>query len=224
MKLRALSPSVRGGLSKFGQLCLRGMVIHVPADLTHIQTELPRNFSTDDTVTVNVKQRLRYKGCYETENVRPYKILKALQYLVSHDTLWKDAGVQLRAEFAPMLEAAVQDDNAVESKGNGSMKLHQSDPEDACSEDEASSEGDDPDVHAFGNETLLDAGTDSGNIRDAVKNVAPVEGQRPISVYLDKFAKAMASPDIFGGYARSANPYMLRLCLVKSNRTLDSYS
>lgn len=87
MKLRALTPSVRGGPTKYGQLCLRGMVVNVPTDLTHIQTELPRDFSADDTVVVNIKRRLRYEGCYETENVRPYIILKALQDLVSHDTL-----------------------------------------------------------------------------------------------------------------------------------------
>jgi hypothetical protein len=69
------------------------MVINVPTDLTHIQTKLPQEFSNDDTVLVNVRRRLRYKGIYETENVRPYKILKALQYLILHATLWRGAAV-----------------------------------------------------------------------------------------------------------------------------------
>lgn len=96
MKLRALNPSVRGGSKKFGQLCLRGMVINVPTDLSLIRTELPRDISADETVTVNIKRKLRYKGCCETENVRPLKILRALQFLTTHDTLWREAGVRLR--------------------------------------------------------------------------------------------------------------------------------
>jgi hypothetical protein len=108
MKLRALSPSIQGGPKKFGQLCLCGMV-NVPTDLTHIQTELPREFSVDDTVLVKIKRRLQYKRCYETENVRPYKILKALQYLTTHATLWRDAGVQLRKEFLPLPEIDEQE-------------------------------------------------------------------------------------------------------------------
>jgi hypothetical protein len=75
MKIRALDPSVRGGPGKFGQLCLRGMVINVP---TRIQLKLPREFSADDTVVVNLKRRLQDKQFYERENVRPYKILRAL--------------------------------------------------------------------------------------------------------------------------------------------------
>lgn len=76
MKIRVLDPSVRGGLKKSGQLCLRGMVINVPTDLARIQTELPHSFSADETIVVNIKCRLRYKNCYEINNVRPFKILK----------------------------------------------------------------------------------------------------------------------------------------------------
>jgi hypothetical protein len=78
MKIRALDPSARGGPRKFGQLCLRGMVISVPTDLSRIQLQLPQEFSADDTVVVNLKRRLQYKHFYERENVRPYKILRAL--------------------------------------------------------------------------------------------------------------------------------------------------
>jgi hypothetical protein len=72
MKLRALDPSMRGGPQRFGQLCLHGMVIIVPTDLAYIQTSLPREFSADETVLINIKRMLKYKGWYESENVRPY--------------------------------------------------------------------------------------------------------------------------------------------------------
>jgi hypothetical protein len=45
MKLRVLAPSIRGGSKRFGQPCLRGMVINVPTDLTHIYTKLPQELT-----------------------------------------------------------------------------------------------------------------------------------------------------------------------------------
>jgi hypothetical protein len=95
MKLRALAPSVKGGPSKLGRLCMSGMVINVPTDLTQIQVQLPREFAVDDTVTVSIKRRLQYRKIYKTENVRLFKILRALQFLTSHDTLWRSAGLRM---------------------------------------------------------------------------------------------------------------------------------
>lgn len=54
------------------------------------------------------------------------------------------------------------------------------------------------------------------NVRDAVIDVAPGEGQHPLNLYLDKNAEEMANPDIFGGYARPENKYSYkRLCHVE---------
>jgi hypothetical protein len=36
-------------------------VINVPTDLARIQVQLPREFSVDDTVTVNLKRKMCYK-------------------------------------------------------------------------------------------------------------------------------------------------------------------
>lgn len=112
-----------------------------------------------------------------------------------------------------MLEAAVHDAKLAEPVQDGTVESDRSEPEDACSEDDASSEGDEPDAHAFGNESLLDAGTDSADVRDAVINVAPAEGQHPVSVYLDKCAE---ESDILGGRARPVNQYSYKqLCRVE---------
>lgn len=92
MKIRGLGIAAKNVSKKsnpFGQLCLSGMVVNVPTDLSKIQTLLPAIFSPEDTVTVNIKRRLCYKGFYESENVRPFKVMLALRYLVEHDTLWK---------------------------------------------------------------------------------------------------------------------------------------
>jgi hypothetical protein len=178
--------------------------------------ELPRQFSANDTVLVNIKRRLQYKHCYETENVRPYKILKALQFLTSHDTLWREAGVRMCPDFVESLDSAVHSENV----GAPQLANNESASEDvAYSEDEDLSEHSDdepPDIHAFGDETMVDDGIVDANIRDSIVNVKPGEGQHPLCLYLDKDAEEMANPDIFGGYARPKNKYSYRqLCRVE---------
>lgn len=75
MKVRGLGVSAKNMSARkksnpFGQLCLSGMVVNVPTNLAQIQIELPRSFSPDDTILVNLKRRLQYSGVYESDNVR----------------------------------------------------------------------------------------------------------------------------------------------------------
>lgn len=216
MKLRVLSPSVRGGSKKFGQLSLKGMVINVPTDLGRIQTQLPRDFSVDKTVMVNIKRRLRYKKCYESENVRPHKILSALQYLTTHETLWRRSGVQLRPEFLEVLLPSSRSADPVALSNDSKPDPERISESSEDSDDEVLSEDDAPDVHAFRDETMIDDGAVDENVRMASIDVAPGEGQRPLSLYLDKNAEEMASPDIFSGYARPECKYSFKkICRVK---------
>lgn len=214
MKIRALDPSVKGGPSKLGQLCLRGMVINVPTDLARIQLKLPRQFSTDETVVVNLKRRLQYTKFYERENVRPYKVLRALQYLTTHDTLWREAGVQLCRDFAASLGSKMK---VIETGPTETMEDdHFHDQNDDLSDDEDSSADESADAHALGDETLVDDAVADPDVRDEIINVAPGEGQHPLCLYLDKNAEEMANPDIFGGVARPGNHYSYKqLCRVE---------
>jgi hypothetical protein len=95
-----------------------------------------------------------------------------------------------------------------------------SEPENpVCSEDEdlsKSSDNEPPDVYTFGDETMVDDGIADADVRDSIVNVAPGEGQHLLCLYLDKDAKEMANPDIFGGYARPNNKYSYKqLCRVE---------
>ena len=42
----------------------------------------------------------------------------------------------------------------------------------------------------------------------AILNLAPGEGNRPKSIFLDKYSEELAYPDIFLGHARPENPYV----------------
>lgn len=63
------------------QLKLIGGCVNVPTDTAQVQTILPRTWGTEDTVGLKLKRRLRFKGSYRDENVRPTKIMDALKYL-----------------------------------------------------------------------------------------------------------------------------------------------
>lgn len=104
MKIRGPGYSSNPSSTASGQLCLSGMVVNVPTDLSRIQTVLPRSFSPEDTLTVKLKRRMRYKSYYEIDNVRPQKIISALRYLVTNDTLWKSAGVTVRPDWIQSIE------------------------------------------------------------------------------------------------------------------------
>jgi hypothetical protein len=192
MKLRALASSARGGDVRFGQLCLSGMIINVPTDLARIQVQFPRNFSVDDMVTMNLKRKRCYKKNYAVKNVRPFKIVQALRYLISHDTLSRNAGVQLRPEFhiafRPETEAPDTVAERAECGGGGDCGKQPS-----ASEDEVLSEGELVDVHSYGEETMIDDGLAEADVRDAIINVAPGEDQRPLCLYLDEAAEEMAA-------------------------------
>jgi hypothetical protein len=215
MKLRALAPSVKGGPSKLGQLCLSGMVINVPTDLARIQVQPPREFAVDDTVTVSIKRRLRYRKFYKTENVRPFKILRALQFLTSHDTFWRSAGVRMSPNRIGSVDDAAQNDDSTHNLPNRTAE----DPAEAnldLSEDETSSDGESADAHAYGEETLIDDGVADANIRASLIDIAPGGDQRPLSIYLDKNTEEMANPDTFRGRARPDMKYTYKkICRVE---------
>jgi hypothetical protein len=87
-----------------------------------------------------------------------------------------------------------------------------------------SSDKEPPDVHACGDETMVDDGIANADVRGSIVNVAPGEGQHPLCLYLDKDAEEMAHPDIFGGHARPQNKcsykQLYRLELRHVNRSV----
>jgi hypothetical protein len=74
------------------QLGLSGMVVNVPADVSRVQTLLPRAFNPHETIAFRLKRKLEYAGHYKKANICPKRVVCALEYLVTLD-LWKEAGV-----------------------------------------------------------------------------------------------------------------------------------
>ena len=57
-------------------------VVYVTNDVGTTVRALPRSLDNMDTVAVKIKRKKAYKTAVFTENVRPKKVVKALEYLV----------------------------------------------------------------------------------------------------------------------------------------------
>ena len=76
-------------LPRGGQYSLKGNVINVPVDIQPTVSCLPRPMDENFTVAIQLKKKLTYKKVDFKENVRPLKVLTALQWLLNNSDLYK---------------------------------------------------------------------------------------------------------------------------------------
>ena len=72
------------------QRAIHGPAVNVPTDLTPVCTLLPRLPSQTQMVPMKLKRKLCYKGHYMYQDIRPAKVLAALQWLKSNNPLYRD--------------------------------------------------------------------------------------------------------------------------------------
>ena len=78
-----------------GQFSLKGGVCHVPIEVSEIVDKLPRTLDESQTVYVKIKRRMVYKHTVISENIRPMKILAALDYLTKNSELFKNLNITI---------------------------------------------------------------------------------------------------------------------------------
>ena len=76
-----------------GQKKIRGNVVNVPCDTVNTFQVLPHSGSEHQTIQVKIKRDLRYANHVMSQNVRPYKVREAAEYLVTHGKLFKEQGI-----------------------------------------------------------------------------------------------------------------------------------
>ena len=82
-----------------GQLSLSGSICHLPIKIGKIINTLPRTFDQYEKISVKLKCRLCYKNTVFNENVRPHKIIAALQYLLKTSQLYKENNININPEW-----------------------------------------------------------------------------------------------------------------------------
>lgn len=68
-------------LPKYTQKGIHRPVISVRSDVKKVTTTLPRNISDESFIKVKLKRKVCFKGHHLYQEVRPYRIFKALDFL-----------------------------------------------------------------------------------------------------------------------------------------------
>ena len=202
------------------QLKINGNIVNVPADVVNTVNMLPRFPNDTSTIKVNLKRRLQYKSSALSLNVRPNKVAEAAKWLVNNGNLYKDEGITFNDTWlednsnTQMLfddsdndqtsegSENVVDCNAESLNCDTECKTQQSS---ACDDDEHWSE-DEAEIPAGITDTMLTSPDFvTNNERQHILNVAPGEGNRPMSIFRDKYSEELAYPGIFLGQKRPDN-------------------
>ena len=130
-----------------GQKKIRGNVVNVPCDTVNTFQVLPHSGSEHQTIQVKIKRDLRYANHVMSQNVRPYKVREAAEYLVTRGKLFKEQGISFDKTWAENDELSNNDDinegsmlqidaNVEEPHINGRAILsdNQDEPQPGCSD------------------------------------------------------------------------------------------
>ena len=210
-------------LPRGGQYSLKGNVINVPVDIQPTVSCLPRPMDENFTVAIQLKKKLTYKKVDFKENVRPLKVLTALQWLLNNSDLYKNSGINVANNwFQQVTESSDENvreflemsDEHSKSLNDTECQTHEQNRNENILVEkdmtETGNESDDGYSEIDANEQVgnVDTLVDDANIEskyDKVYTFAPGEGQHPLSLYQDKDAEYLCFPSIFCGQKPLSN-------------------
>ena len=191
------------------QLRINGNVVNVPADVAHTATLLPRLPSDTYTIKMQLKRRLAYKHATLSENIRPVRVIQIAQWLIHTGELYKQENIKINAQWLEEFENSHIHENI------GTENTSESDDSDLhlegnnLNEDNSREnwvEVDDSQLIAGVTDTMLTSPNFMDNSEcERVLNVAPGEGNKPLSIFKDKYCEELAYPNIFCGQRRADN-------------------
>ena len=180
------------------QFKINGNVVNVPADVVNTVNTLPRLPNSTGTIKVQLKRRLQYKSSALSLNVRPHKFFQAAAWLTLNSALYQEQGILFnndwQNEFLNNLHMNDDDmpqeihdsENRNTDHDSSVDQNHQKCQNEAWSENEA-------EIPAGVTDPMLTA-TDflEDHERETIHNVAPGEGNRPLSIFRDKYSEELA--------------------------------
>ena len=179
------------------QKSVRGNSVNLPIDIAPTVDMLPRTLDNSETIAINFKRRMCYKGCaFKKENIRPAAVWKAVNYLMTHSQMYKDLDIQLDTSWI----RNIQNPNDT-CQCNEENVENVSQPTDVPSNNEEENNEnidnieEDEEMSNINRDTMLSA----PETVPKELTFAPGEGQHPISVFHDPDAEYLSFPTIFCG-------------------------
>ena len=179
-----------------GQFSLYGSICHLPIEIGKVINTLPRSLDQCETIAVKLKRRLCYKNSVFSENVRPQKIINALQYLLRTSELYKQHNINIDPEWLQTFSNTTDEHEDEEDLHitNNNIVNNSSDDEVNHSEEEPNA----PSINTLVTDNTIDPNKD-------ILCIAPAEGQKPI--FTDEDTEYLCFPTIFCGQKHQYNKY-----------------
>ena len=206
------------------QLKINGNVVNVPADVINTVNLLPRLPGQSGTIKVQLKRRLQYKSSALALNIRPHKVLQAANWLASNSTLYQEQGITFNPDWQINFDQSYEPNQQIDDTSEACESRNVSD--DILTDQDSEFSEDEAEIPAGVTDSMLtppDFVDDSE--REHILNVAPGEGNRPLSVFKDKYSEELAYPGIFLGQQRPetkdrlSNVYYSDICKSELRRS-----
>ena len=190
---------------------LRGAICNIPNPNPDVCTVLPRGSDSSGVVNVELKRKLAYRFPVISQQVRPEKIALWLNFLVSHNYLYKDVIISddlfdgsVEENISDKFDSDTSIFDAQVQKQTKKVILKFVDERfltmiQPYEEDESEYDVEDP-LNSFrtpASETLLVSEIPNVLVDDENIILAPGEGQTPNSLTNDQFCEELAHPHLF---------------------------
>ena len=179
-----------------GQFSLYRSICHLPIEIGKVISTLPRSFNQCKTIAVKLKCRLCYRNSVFSENVRPQKIIDALQYLLRTSKLYQQHNINIDPQCLHTFRNTSNDpgdDKELHITQNKNL-TNSSDDDDNNNEEEPNA----PSINTPVTDNTIDPNKD-------ILCTAPGEGQKPI--FTDEDTEYLCFPTIFCGQKCKINKY-----------------
>ena len=183
---------------KISQIWLTWTIINVPSSLDRIQRALPRYIDDNMTVGIMLKRKLEYKNAYFSGNIRPKKVMCALNDLWN-TSLYKRKQIVINYEWKKHFDQSRQDHQ------NDSPKMKELDSPYADNDLERQTK---TLVHGYSEAHLIH------DLDTIIIQITPSEGFHPLGIFQDKLSGELNFLTLFFG---SSHPIDVINCLHNGN-------
>ena len=127
----------------------------MPIEIGKIVKKLPQTLNEYETISVKLKCRLCYKNTVFDENVRPYKIIEALKYLLNNSNLYEEHNIYIDPEW--LNDFGTSDTSTTAEATNKTTKENKEDNNTSSDEDNENEESPNaPSVNTLLTENTID--------------------------------------------------------------------
>ena len=209
-----------------GQYSMRGGICHVPIEISPLVDKLPRTLNSEEVINIKIKRKLEYKHCYISENIRPLKVVTAINYLLQNSDLYNQYNIKLNNDWLHNIENNINQLNkgidmiSRTRKHDTSQNNNEQSVDNVLNAETGDSDSDSDGDNAPPIHTMLDQQKLNSN---KTMIFAPGEGKTPI--FADSDIEYICFPTIFCGKKQpERRPVKVTLyeCFKHELRSIDT--